>query len=78
MEYEHLLVEIEDRVKIITMNRPEVLNAMNHKLDGELHHAVMSGQRRRGRLVALSSPGQAKGPSRQGVISTSSGCMRRN
>ena len=42
MEYEYLLVEIEDRVKIITMNRPEVLNAMNHKLDGELHHAVMS------------------------------------
>ena len=43
MEYEHLLVEIQDRVKIVTMNRPEVLNAMNHKLDGELHHAVMSG-----------------------------------
>ena len=42
MDYEHLLVEIEDRVKIITMNRPEVLNAMNHKLDEELHHAVMS------------------------------------
>ena len=42
MDYEHLLVEIEDRVKVITMNRPEVLNAMNHKLDEELHHAVMS------------------------------------
>ena len=42
MEYEHLLVEIQDRVKVITMNRPEVLNAMNHKLDEELHHAVMS------------------------------------
>ena len=43
MDYEHLLVEIEDRVMLITMNRPEVLNAMNHKLDEELHHAVMSG-----------------------------------
>ncbi len=42
MDYEHLLVEVEDRVKIITMNRPEVLNAMNHQLDQELHHAVMS------------------------------------
>ena len=42
MEYEHLLVEVEDRVKVITMNRPEVLNAMNHQLDEELHHAVMS------------------------------------
>ncbi len=42
MDYEHLLVEVEDRVKVITMNRPEVLNAMNHMLDEELHHAVMS------------------------------------
>ena len=41
MEYEHILVEIEDRVAVITMNRPEVLNAMNHKLDDELHHAVL-------------------------------------
>ena len=40
MEYEHILVEIEDRVAVITMNRPEVLNAMNHKLNDELYHAV--------------------------------------
>ncbi len=42
MDYEHLLVEIEDRVMVITMNRPEVLNAMNHKLDDELYDAVMA------------------------------------
>ena len=42
MEYEHLLAEVVDRVLVITMNRPEVLNAMNHRLDGELHHAVMA------------------------------------
>ena len=42
MDYEHLLVEIEDRVMVITMNRPEVLNAMNHKLDEELYEAVMA------------------------------------
>ena len=40
MDYEHILVEIEDRVAVVTMNRPEVLNAMNHKLNDELHHAV--------------------------------------
>ena len=40
MDYEHILVQIEDRVAVITMNRPEVLNAMNHKLNDELHHAV--------------------------------------
>lgn len=42
MDYEHLLTEVTDRVMLITMNRPESLNAMNHQLDGELHHAVMA------------------------------------
>ncbi len=42
MDYEHILVEVEDRVAVITMNRPEVLNAMNHRLDEELYHAVMA------------------------------------
>src|SRR3954462_12698036 len=40
MTYEHLLVEIEDGVAVLTMNRPESLNAMNRKLSRELHHAV--------------------------------------
>lgn len=40
MAYEHILVEIEDGVAILTLNRPEKLNAMNRKLGQELHHAV--------------------------------------
>ena len=39
-EYETLLVEHEDGVAILTLNRPEVLNAMNTQLNGELYHAV--------------------------------------
>ena len=42
MDYQHILVEVAERVSVITMNRPEVLNAMNHRLDEELHHAVMA------------------------------------
>ena len=42
MPYEHMLVEKEDGVAIITLNRPEVLNAMNRKLNTELHDAVMT------------------------------------
>src|SRR5437773_3230098 len=39
--YEHILVEKTAGVVILTMNRPEQLNAMNHRLSSELHDAVM-------------------------------------
>src|SRR5438552_4949582 len=39
--YEHILVEKTTGVAILTMNRPEQLNAMNHQLSSELHDAVM-------------------------------------
>jgi len=40
MNYEHILVEAEDGVGIITLNRPDKLNAMNRQLSRELHDAV--------------------------------------
>ena len=40
MPYEHILAERENGVAILTLNRPEVLNAMNHQLNYELHDAV--------------------------------------
>jgi len=42
MSYEHILVDKEDGVGILTLNRPDKLNAMNRKLAGELHDAVKS------------------------------------
>jgi enoyl-CoA hydratase len=39
-DYEHILVEKEDGVGIITLNRPDKLNAMNRKLSSELRDAV--------------------------------------
>jgi enoyl-CoA hydratase len=40
MEYEHILVESEDGVGVVTLNRPDKLNAMNRRLSGELRDAV--------------------------------------
>lgn len=44
MSYEHILSQIEDGVAIITLNRPDKLNAMNRKLNQELHHAVKAAE----------------------------------
>ncbi len=41
MPNEHVLVEQEEGVAIVTLNRPEVLNAMNRQLNYELHDAVV-------------------------------------
>lgn len=40
MAYEHILTEIEDGVGIITLNRPEKLNAMNRRLGQELQQEI--------------------------------------
>jgi enoyl-CoA hydratase/carnithine racemase len=40
MPYEHILVDNEDGVATLTLNRPEVLNAMNFQLSYELHEAM--------------------------------------
>jgi enoyl-CoA hydratase len=42
--YEHILVQVEERVAIITLNRPEKMNAMNRRLGEELHDAVMQAE----------------------------------
>jgi len=53
MNYEHILVEAEDGVGIITLNRPDKLNAMNRQLSRELHDAVkqLDGDDRVGCIV---------------------------
>ena len=40
--YEYILTEEESGVGIVTMNRPDVLNAMNRRLTIELHDALQS------------------------------------
>jgi len=40
MNYEAILVEIKDKVGVITLNRPKALNALNDQLMDELGHAL--------------------------------------
>ncbi|HZA21354.1 MAG TPA: enoyl-CoA hydratase/isomerase family protein, partial [Dehalococcoidia bacterium] len=40
MAYEYILMEKEEGVAILTMNRPDKLNAMNRQLTTELQDAV--------------------------------------
>ena len=40
MAYDHILLDREDGVGIVTLNRPESLNAMNRKLGAELADAM--------------------------------------
>ncbi|MFV2034300.1 MAG: enoyl-CoA hydratase [Halocynthiibacter sp.] len=44
MAYETLIVELEDHVKIIRLNRPDAMNALNAQLLGELADALKSSE----------------------------------
>jgi enoyl-CoA hydratase len=61
MVYEHILVDREDGVGIVTLNRPDKLNAMNRKLSGELRDAVkdLDDDDRVGCIVITGAGGRA-------------------
>ena len=42
MQYENILVEIHGKVGLVTLNRPEVLNALNDRLMDELGEALLA------------------------------------
>ena len=43
MTYETILCELRNGIMLITLNRPERLNAWTYHMGGELHHAIEAG-----------------------------------
>ena len=45
MSYETIIVEVEDHICVVTLNRPDALNSLNDALLGELADALEDAQK---------------------------------
>jgi len=73
MSYDDILYEIEDGIATITLNRPQVMNALSPSLEGEMHRAFDEADLDRNvRVIILTGAGAAfcagydQGPSQTG------------
>jgi enoyl-CoA hydratase/carnithine racemase len=44
LEYQHILYSVEDPVAVITLNRPEALNAFTNRMLAEIRHALAQAE----------------------------------
>lgn len=58
MQYETIAFDITDDIALITLNRPEVMNALSTQMRAELLHAVRAGGKS-ARVVVLTGAGRA-------------------
>ena len=59
-QYQHIVIEIRDGVAVLTMNRPEVMNATNAKLHNELSRIWLDlGQDPEVRVALITGAGNA-------------------
>lgn len=59
MTYEHLLIEIQDQIGWIKINRPKKLNALNQVVLQELHHVFMAFEKDNSvRIIVLTGAGE--------------------
>ncbi|WP_425040047.1 enoyl-CoA hydratase [Primorskyibacter sp. S187A] len=60
MAYETIIVDVDDHVATITLNRPDALNALNSQLLGELAHALDdAGENQKVRCIVLTGSAKA-------------------
>ncbi|MGB0799679.1 MAG: enoyl-CoA hydratase-related protein [Planktomarina sp.] len=58
MKYETITFEITDNIAIVTLDRPDVMNALNTQMRAEITHAVKDGGKR-ARVVVITGGGRA-------------------
>ncbi len=58
MIYETIACAINDGVAVVTLNRPDVMNALNSQMRAELTHAVRESGKT-ARVVVLTGAGRA-------------------
>ncbi len=58
MDYETITLAIDDGIAVVTLNRPELMNALNTAMRAEITHAVTDAGKR-ARVVVLTGAGRA-------------------
>lgn len=58
MDYQTLTYDLSDNIALISLNRPDVMNAMNTQMRAEIQHAVTQGGRS-ARVVVMTGNGRA-------------------
>lgn len=58
MDYQAITLDITDDVAVITLNRPDVMNALNSQMRIEITHAVLHAQDR-ARVIVLTGAGRS-------------------
>jgi len=59
MTYENVLLEYRDRVALLTLNAPDVLNALSNDMVSELHHAIVEVINSDARCLLMTGSGRA-------------------
>jgi 2-(1,2-epoxy-1,2-dihydrophenyl)acetyl-CoA isomerase len=58
MEYQAITLALQDDVAVLTLNRPEVMNALNTQMRAEITHAVKSAETQ-ARVIVLTGAGRS-------------------
>ncbi len=58
MNYQTLRLQIQDQIAVITLNRPDVMNALNTQMRAEITHAVRDAEHK-ARVIVLTGQGKA-------------------